>query len=132
MTFLDTSGLVALFDGKDGHHASARRTWKRIRVSPERLFLTNLIIVETVTLLRRRAGFDVAQRVGERLMCGAVGEVVHVDARLLDAGWMLFEKYRDHQLSLTDCASFAVMHARGITRAFTYDDDFRAVGFVIA
>ena len=129
MTFLDTSGLVAYFDARDAHHARARRAWKRILADPDRPILTSLIIVETVTLLRRRAGFVVAQRVGERLLSGAVAEIVHVDARLLLAAWAIFEKYRDHDLSLTDCASFAVMRQRGITRALTFDDDFRALGF---
>ena len=31
--------------------------------------------------------------------------------------------------SLTDCTSMALMKARGITKAFSFDDDFRKMGF---
>jgi len=87
-------------------------------------------VVETVTLLRRRAGFPVALRVGERLLSGAVGEVVHVGAPLMASGWSIFERYRDHDLSLTDCVSFALMRERRIERAFTFDADYRTLGFL--
>ena len=43
--------------------------------------------------------------------------------------WRLYRRYRDHVLSLCDCASFAVMRRRRIQTAFAYDDDFDAVGF---
>ncbi len=103
--------------------------WRRIVKSKEPTVMTNLIIVETVTLLRRRAGFDQAKRAGERMLSGAVGEVVHVLPALLDAAWALFLQYDDQELSLVDCVSFAFMRQRSITHAFTFDDDFRTMGF---
>lgn len=129
MTFLDTSGLVAYFDARDTCHAQAVAAWRRVVSGAGGRLLSNLIIVETVTLLRRRAGFHVAHRVGERLLSGAVGEVVHVGPAVLESAWVLFEKYQDHDLSLTDCASFALMRERRIQKAFTFDEDFRNAGF---
>jgi predicted nucleic acid-binding protein len=34
-------------------------------------------------------------------------------------------------LSLVDAVSFAVMREAGITRAFAFDEDFRAAGFEV-
>lgn len=129
MIFLDTSGLVALFDRRDGQHAHAKTAWARLHRSAEALVLTDLILVETITLLRRRAGIDVAIRIADRLRSGSVAEIAHVDAPLLDRGFDVLARYRDKDLSLTDCVSFAFMRQRKIARAFTFDDDFRACGF---
>ena len=129
MIFIDTSGLVALFDARDGNHEAARAGWERVKDAGGAVLLTDQIVAETVTLLRRRAGFKAAQRVGERLLSGALGEIVYVDEALLKRAFKLFEKYSDQDLSLVDCTSFAVMRQRRLTRAFTFDNDFRAVGF---
>ena len=129
MIFLDTSGLVALFDARDSNHAAALKAWAVLHASAAPLVMTELIVVETVTLLRRRAPLDVVQRVGDRLLSGAVAEVVFTDAGLLERAWDVFGKYRDQWLSLTDCVSFALMKERRVGRAFTFDSDFTAVGF---
>ena len=129
LILLDTSGLVGLFDRRDGRHADARAAWSRVRRAAAPLLVTDLIVAETVTLLRRRAGHAVAVRAGDRLMSGDVAEMVVADAELLEKGWLLFRAYHDEVLSLTDCGSFALMKQRRIAQAFAFDDDFRAAGF---
>ena len=132
MTFLDTSGLVALFDDRDAHHASALKIWPRLRTNVAALVLTDLIVVETVNVLRSHAGWEVARRAGQRLLSGAVAEVVFADAPIFEQAWRIFCKYDDHVLSLTDCVSFALMKERSIRTAFSFDDDFRVAGFDLA
>ena len=39
------------------------------------------------------------------------------------------ERYRDHDFSLCDAVSFAVMRERGIQWALTFDRHFAAAGF---
>ena len=80
-------------------------------------------------MLRRRAGFTPAERVLGRLLSGDVAEIVFCDAELFESAWSLFSRYHDKDLSLVDCVSFALMRRRRIRRAFTFDNDFRAVGF---
>jgi predicted nucleic acid-binding protein len=132
MTFLDTSALVALFDAKDNHHRSAAKIWSRLRSEGAGFVLTDLIVVETVTLIRRRIDWTSAKRAGQRLLSGAVAEIVFADASLFDRAWQIFCKYDDHLLSLTDCVSFALMRERALSTAFAFDDDFRIAGFELA
>lgn len=129
MILVDTSGLVALFDARDANHEDAKAAWTRVRESREPRVLTDLVIAETVTVLRRHVGFAEALRAGERLYSGTVAEIVFADEDLHSRGWELFRKFHDHELSVADCVSFALMRERRITRAFTFDSDFEAVGF---
>jgi uncharacterized protein len=49
------------------------------------------------------------------------------DERL--AGWALFKKHSDKELSFTDCTSFALMKKLGLRQAFSFDDHFIQTGF---
>ncbi len=42
------------------------------------------------------------------------------------------QQFTDRALSMTDAVSFAVMEARGIREAFTFDRDFEDAGFVVS
>jgi predicted nucleic acid-binding protein len=41
----------------------------------------------------------------------------------------IFESYSDQDFSFTDCTSFAVMRALGLSEAFTGDKHFVTTGF---
>jgi predicted nucleic acid-binding protein len=126
--FVDTSAVVALLSATDDHHESAVGAWKGLLRERARMVTTDLVIAEAVVVARVRAGFDVSVQVGERILADPF-EVVWIDRPLLDEAWKLYRRYRDHVLSLCDCASFAVMRRRHIQTAFAYDDDFDSVGF---
>lgn len=128
IVFVDTSAIVALMSAADARHAGAVAQWHRLATERARLVTTDLVLAETVVTARARAGFDVSVRAGERLMADPF-EMVWVDRAMMDEAWRLYRRYRDQDLSLCDCVSFATMHRRRITLAFAYDDDFAAVGF---
>jgi hypothetical protein len=48
----------------------------------------------------------------------------------IDAGLRLYAARPDKSWSLTDCISFGVMRAMGLTEALTGDRDFEQAGFV--
>jgi predicted nucleic acid-binding protein len=131
MILVDTSALIAMTDPREAWHEAAAATWRRLRDGREKFLITDLILAETIVWLRRRAGHALALRAGEMLQSSAVTELAFVDHALLQQAWALFRRYRDQELSLTDCVSFALMRARKVQRAFAFDDDFAAMGFEV-
>lgn len=55
--------------------------------------------------------------------------LLKVDASVLDDSWSLFKQRREISLSLTDCTTAVLAKKHGIVDVFTYDSDFRALGF---
>ena len=128
--FVDTSGWVALVSGDDGHHDAAREVWSRIEEEGRDLVTTEYVLDETYTLLRRgRGGLALAVAFHELVQASEVIEVVEVDARLRRGAWAVFSRYHDKVLSFTDCVSFVVMREQRLELAFSFDGDFRRVGF---
>ena len=123
----DTGALLALTLRRDQHHARAAAF---ARQHPEaRFVLTDLVLTETVTLLRARAGAQFAARAGRSLLAGRRYEVLFVDPPLVSSGLARLEQFADTTLSLTDCVSFEVMDRLGLTAAFAFDRDFRDCGY---
>ena len=52
-----------------------------------------------------------------------VGPTVHEEA------WRIFEGAGDHVLSFCDCTSFVVANDHGLDFVFSFDSDFRTMGF---
>ena len=129
--FVDTSAILALLWKRDTRHARARAAWSALLARRATLVTTDLVLAESVALARSRGGYELAVTLGERLLGGAF-DIVWTTRPLVDGAWALYRKYRDHDLSLCDAVSFAVMHARAIRTAFAYDIDFERAGFELA
>ena len=56
--------------------------------------------------------------------------LVPVDEPVKNEAVELFKKYHDKALSVTDCASFAIMKERGIQKYAGFDDHFNQMGYI--
>ena len=127
VVFADTSGLLAVLNAKDQHHARAQRTFTRLRERQAALLSTSFVLVETYALLGRRLGVDAVRSF--RTDFAPLIEVVWVDEALHDAGLDLQLERRKRLLSLVDAVSFVTMHQHDIAEAFAFDPDFEQEGF---
>jgi uncharacterized protein len=57
-------------------------------------------------------------------------EILHVNADLDSAAWLLWEARSDKAWSLVDCSSFVIMQQQNISHALTNDHHFEQAGFV--
>ncbi|MFQ5915889.1 MAG: type II toxin-antitoxin system VapC family toxin [Nitrospinota bacterium] len=127
--FVDTSAWVALYYKRDQYHEEAANIWKgMIRKNPQ-LYTTDYVFDETVTLLRKRAGYYPSKVAGDSILKSPHVEIIFIGKDMMLKAWEVYEKYKDHDLSFTDCTSIAVMNVRGIKNVFGFDSHFGKVGF---
>jgi predicted nucleic acid-binding protein len=107
------------------------RIWRNLRQQGAVLFTTDYIVDQTLTLLKTRAGAEVAIRGGESILSSRVVKMVKGSDEIFSMALNIFRKYTDHPFSFTDCTSFEVMRKVGLTKAYTFDFDFRVMGFEV-
>jgi len=125
--FLDTSGLLSVYEPKDRFHSSAIN---HFRVATN-LITTNYVIVELAALM-------IARKVSQDKMLSYVRdihadsgiEVVWISAEEHCAGLELLSRRLDKTYSLCDAVSFVVMKEFGAVDALTSDRHFEQEGFV--
>ena len=127
--FLDTSGIFAVFHGDDAGHQTAARAWENLIRGEAPLHTSNYVLVETCALLQSRLGVAAVDALITYVLPWVsvvwIDETLHAQA----AAGLLAARRRD--LSLVDCAGFAVMRRLGLRRAFTFDRHFAEQGFSI-
>jgi uncharacterized protein len=128
--FVDTSGLYALVDRRDAHHASARLIVERLLRAGQRLVVTDYIVSESVTLANVRSGPTVATRVLDLVEQSAGLRIEWIGPERFAATTRYFRRHTDHAYSFTDCSSFVVMRELRLTKALTTDAHFVEAGFV--
>jgi predicted nucleic acid-binding protein len=120
----DSSAILALLDANDADHARAVQVATQIALARRPSFITNYIEVEAHALLLRKLGRMLAR---EWLLTGGLS-VVRALPTDEDRAREIIARHSDKNWSLCDAISFAVLEARGIRRAFTFDQHFRQYG----
>lgn len=123
--FVDTSALYGLLDASDENHARIVGTMERLL--GEELVTHSYVVVEVVSLVRRRLGAPAAARLLDDVLPAI--EIVDVDANLRIRALAAFRAAVGSDVSLVDRTSFELMRSRSIRRAWAIDSHFAAEGF---
>ena len=130
--FVDTSAFVALYDPLDQHASRAKNIAKDLSKLKGVFVTSNFVVDETLTLILKRAGYKRAVKFGKALLEEKRLKMVNIDEKLQKEAWEVFKKYnKDKNWSFTDCTSFVVMKGLGIEEVFTFDKNFKEMGFAI-
>jgi hypothetical protein len=127
--FVDTSGWYALLVERDTNHAAANRQMRALAHAKRMLVVTNYVIGETYTLLRRRRGARAALGFLSQVRASNTVKLVRVEVEWEQEAEELLEKYREHELSYADATSFVTMRQLGLSEALSFDLDFAVAGF---
>ncbi len=131
---MDTSALTAIGDLDDENHKAAVEFREKIRRGDtlfRKLYTSNYVVDETLTLLRSHSGHKAAVAFRHALESSTALEVLWVDQDVEHTAWNIFEKHPDKDFSFTDCTSFALMQTEAIRNAFTFDRHFNQYGFEV-
>jgi len=129
--FVDTSGWVALFNRKDKCYLEAVKLWNALSKEKAYIYTTNYIIDETITLIRRRAGFQISVKTGDSLFESRTIKKITITQAIEKSTWKIYKKFSDKEFSFTDCTSFVVMEENKIDAAFALDKNFVQYGFKV-
>lgn len=126
--FLDTVGLVGLWDESDQWHSAAQRAYDELRnKQPVRLVSTTVVLLECGNAAARRAYrrdvFELWQELDR------TGGLIRPTDEQVSAAWAVYAGRPPGGAGIVDEISFGVMRAMGIQEAFTNDSHFRAAGF---
>ena len=131
--FIDTSAFVARLDKKDTCHGAAIETFDAIArglYKYNKLYTSNYVLDESVThVLYRTKRHDHALRMLDLITNSRYINMLWVTEDVQDRAIFLFRKYTDKILSITDCTSAVLMNDYGMDAIFTFDSDFKVLGF---
>ena len=124
--FVDTGAWYALVDNRDPAHVRASSFFAHNTMP---LITSNFVFDETVTLIRKRLGWQNAYDFGVRLRSSERLDIVPVLEPDEQKAWIFFGKYYDQDFSYTDCTCFALMQRLKISTVFSFDHHFRVMKF---
>ena len=130
--FLDTGGLLSVFDQSDGHHSACSEFWNELfRHRNYEPVISDYILDELITRIR----YDVSHAIALQVLSNLIQLVnrhrltlIWVNQTYFDQARRIFVRYHDQEFSFTDCTSFAICQDAGIQEAFALDSDFRIFG----
>jgi uncharacterized protein len=125
--FLDTVGLLALWDGSDQWHVPAEAAYQRIVSSRQPVVTTTFILLECGNAAARRTYREDACALRRALELR--GEAIVPTDDDWSKAWEAYEQRRVGRAGIVDHVSFAVMRRLGVRQAFTNDRHFQEVGF---
>ena len=129
--FVDASAWVAVTVTRDQYHSQAVLCYRRLLEERHMLVTTNLVWAETHVLIHRASGYLAAMRFLQNVRRGEQLVKVYSGPALESQAEAILRHYSDHDFSLTDAVSFAVMRERGISEAFAFDKHFATAGFTL-
>ena len=125
--FLDTAGLVAIWNEDDQWHVSASAVFADLVRARTKLITTDFVLLECGNAASRRPFRSNVISLRNGLKAGRLLIAATIEDQ--QRAWEAFERGEAGGAGIVDLVSFQVMRRLGLTRAFTGDAHFRAAGF---
>jgi uncharacterized protein len=126
--FLDTVGLLAVWDDTDQWHDAARTAYQRLLEQGCRLTTTSLVMYECGNAAARRPYRADVKELRDLLLQEQL--LIEPQADEVEGAWVAYMRGEAGEAGIVDHISFQVMRRLGILEAFTNDRHFQAAGFV--
>ena len=126
--FLDTVGLLALWDESDQWHRGAQACFSELLTSRADLVTSSFVLLECGNAAARRPYRSAVSRIRRQMELGH--RLLVPTAEDWESAWLAYERgVEADSAGIVDQVSFTIMRRTGISKAFTNDGHFRAAGF---
>jgi uncharacterized protein len=125
--FLDTVGLLALWDASDQWHPVAEAAFINLNRDKVLLTTTSFVLLECANAAARRPYRLVVNRLRERMEINNM--LVFPTHEDWNQAWTDYRQSDAGQPGIVDYVSFTVMRRLGIQQSFTNDRHFKDAGF---
>ena len=130
--FIDTWGWLALGHRHDSRHQEIEAFHRSLKEQGTRLYTTDYILDEVITLVFRREIFEEAGHFLEGIFEASQQgwlTIERITSERFASAWELRKRFQDKpKISFTDFTSMVIMKERGITKVLTEDTHFTHVG----
>ena len=127
VVFLDTVGLIALWDKSDQWHLAATQAMLLLKLPHTRLLTTSLVLLECGNSAARKPYRKDVDDLRRNLL--RQGNLIIPTEQDIAAAWDIYRIGKPSTAGIVDLVSFYVMRIAGVTEAFTNDKHFKAAGF---
>lgn len=131
--FIDTGAFVALHNADDKNHSITKKIFEDIanQRTYSKLITSDYIIDEAITTCRvRTKRHDLSVELGEAILKSESILILKINDQIFIAAWNLYKKYKDLDLSFTDCTNVILMRLYEITQIFSFDAQFDTFKFL--
>jgi predicted nucleic acid-binding protein len=125
--FLDTVGLIAVWDSSDQWHVAAEAAYRTLLDQGRRLVTTSFVLLECGNTAARRPYRSRVNALRRALADG--GLLIEPTPQEVEDAWAAYDRGEAGGAGMVDHVSFRVMRRLGIVEVFTNDRHFTAAGF---
>lgn len=125
--FLDTVGIIAIWDIADQWHSVAEPVYRRLLAARRPLVTTEAVLLECGNAVARRPYRPRIAALRRQLIHEGLLVVPTPDE--VEEAWAAYGRGEAGEAGIVDHLSFQVMRRLGLTEAFTNDQHFQAAGF---
>ena len=125
--FLDTVGLLAVWDQSDQWHRAAQACFSELLGSRADLITSSFVLLECGNAAARRPYRSAVSRLRKQVELGQ--RLITPTVEDWQSAWLAYERGEAGSASIVDHVSFVIMRRLGISKAFTNDGHFQAAGF---
>ena len=120
--FLDSNFLVGLYATSDSLHQKCLSLSTRLASQPgTKLYISNYVLTEVLTVLSQRAGKKTAITAGEKIIESKYFTIVQHNTESDILAWRLFKQVENKNTSFIDVAIIRRMKLEGISNLTTFD-----------
>ncbi len=125
--YLDTIGLLALWNARDQWHESAVNAFDQLTASGVEFWTTSYVLLECGNAAARMPFRREVVELRQHLLSD--GKLIEPTEDDLSQAWEAYAKGKAGEAGIVDHISFVIMRRLAIVEAFTNDKHFAAGGF---